>query len=380
MSNRIMVGCDLHDASMLLKVAQRNAVPEKLLFPNTREGRDQMIADLHRRAVAAGNVQIVFLYEACNLGFSLYDELTAAGIICHVVAPTRVATAPQERRNKTDEKDAQRLFELLRGHVLAGNALPNIWVPPPEVRDDRELLRARMDVAEKLRVVRNQIRALFKRNTMAIAQEGRKSDGVEFHGFLYNLVERPSPLRDGTRTTLVSLLRQVEFLEDEKDRLDKAIKQLGRQERHETAVKELRKLGGVGVLTALLFLAELGDPLRFRNRRQLAAYVGLAPSANESGERSDCKGHITRQGSARLRALLCQAVWARTRCVEQWRAKYQRRALLMPNRKKVIVVGLMRILAIEMWHVAKDLRQGLLPAAIPDKTKQSNRKTKNLVR
>jgi transposase len=46
----------------------------------------------------------------------------------------------------------------------------------------------------------------------------------------------------------------------------------------------------------MVFLTEIGDLNRFANRRQLAAYLGLAPAAFESGDRDDRKGRITRQG------------------------------------------------------------------------------------
>ena len=61
----------------------------------------------------------------------------------------RLPKTPKDRKNKTDEKDAMKLLELLRGHVLAGNDLPDVWVPDPETRDDREIVRARLDAREK---------------------------------------------------------------------------------------------------------------------------------------------------------------------------------------------------------------------------------------
>ena len=80
------------------------------------------------------------------------------------MAPTRIARSPRQKSQKTDEKDAQQLLELLRAHVLAGNELPTVWIPDPTTRDDRELVRTRIDVAEKITVVKAQIQSLLKRN------------------------------------------------------------------------------------------------------------------------------------------------------------------------------------------------------------------------
>ena len=63
----------------------------------------------------------------------------------------------------------------------------------------------------------------------------------------------------------------------------------------------------------MVFLTEMGDLSRFSNRKQIGAYLGLVPASNESGEGQERKGHITRQGSPRVRKMLCQATWSRVR-------------------------------------------------------------------
>jgi transposase len=89
-----------------------------------------------------------------------------------------------------------------------------------------------------------------------------------------------SPLQAGTRQTLASLLGQLDFLEKEQERLDEVVAALADTPRYRDAVQELARLSGVGLLTALVFLSEMGDLTRFANRRQVAAYLGLAPSCS----------------------------------------------------------------------------------------------------
>ena len=103
----IMIGCDLHDKTMLLKIAEGRKEPETRSVKNTAAGRKAMIHDLKKRAVAASGARIVFAYEASGQGFGLYDELTDAGIECHVLAPTKIARSQRQASQKTDEKDAQ---------------------------------------------------------------------------------------------------------------------------------------------------------------------------------------------------------------------------------------------------------------------------------
>ena len=115
-------------------------------------------------AAERGSKQIVFAYEAGGRGFGLYDRLREVGIECHVLAPTHLPRTPHSRRNETDDKDAQMMLDELRAHLLAGRKLPTVWVPDPETRCDRELVRGRLELAEARTRMKNQIQSLLKRN------------------------------------------------------------------------------------------------------------------------------------------------------------------------------------------------------------------------
>lgn len=352
MNQVIMIGCDLHDKMMLLKIAVGRGEPETRSVRNTRAGRAKMIELLQERARAADAARIVFAYEASGQGFGLYDELTDSGIECYVLAPTRIARSQRGKSQKTDEKDAQAILELVRGHVLAGNDLPMVWIPDPTTRDDRELVRMRLDVAEKMTMTKSQIQCLLKR--CGVRREAATGKGWTrlFRSWLKHSLSESgeSPLGASTRLALASLLRQLDFLEEEERKLNEDVDRLAATPRWGAAVEELTSLCGVGTLTALVFLTELGDLGRFANRRQLAAYLGLAPRSHESGDVKDRKGHITRQGPSRVRKLLCQATWARVRYDAEEQKAYGRLVARNPKQKKIAVVASMRRLAVRMWH------------------------------
>ena len=349
----IMIGCDLHDKTMLFKIGEGRSKPETQSVKNTPSARAKMIEGLKKRA--AGGARILFAYEASGLGFGLYDELTDAGIECYVLAPTKIARSQRHASQKTDEKDAQQLLELLRAHVLAGNELPTVWVPDTTTRDDRELVRMRLDVSEKITAVKAQIQSLLKRNHVAREKGlGKGWTRLFRHWLRCELCESAnSPLKVNCRSTLASLLRQLTFLEEEERRLDELVHALAGELRYAGACEEMRTLCGVGLLTAMVFLTELGDLSRFANRRQLAAYLGLVPRSFESGDADDRKGHITHQGSKRVRKTLCQATWARVRWDEEEQEAYYRIVKKNPKKKKIAVVASMRRLAIRMWHRGK---------------------------
>lgn len=354
----IMAGCDHHDKDNLLLVAADARDPEKRSYRNTQEGRVKMIRDLKRRQADTGAKSILFAYEASSLGFGLYDELTEAGITCFVLAPTKMLRSPKRRKDKTDERDARDILGALRAHVLAGNELPDVWVPDPGTRSDRALVRMRLNLAEKLATTKNQVQALLKLRGLKKPASVGGSWTEKFHRWLLELATDPdSPLIPSERLALASLLRQIRNDLEEIQELERNIAELAAQPRYAAPVRALCSELGVGLLTAMVFLTEMGDLSRFKNRRQIGAYLGLVPAKWESGEQDDRKGHITHQGPARVRKVLNQAVWTRMAHHQPTRdffADLEKRA---PKRKKIHVVGQMRKLAILLWHLGQEAQR-----------------------
>ena len=353
----IMVACDLHDETMLLKIAAGRGKADKRTFQNSPSGRKAMLAELKSRSKAAGRAKVVFAYEASALGFGLHDEITAAGLECHVLAPTRIARSPRQRRSKCDEKDADRILELLRGYVLAGNDLPSVWIPDRETRDDREIVRARLSLTKKLTALKTQTRTLLKRCAVEQPSSLDKHWTNRFHAWLQGLAGPRSTLAYGARVALGTLLRQMDTVEKEIDTLDKEIQGMAETARYAMPAHKMTEEPGVGLFTAMVFLTEMGDMSRFSNRKRVGSYLGLSPASHDTGEGSDRKGHITHQGSWRVRRALCQASWVRVRYDPGEGAFYKRLVKRNPKRKKTALVACMRRLAVRLWHIGLEEQQ-----------------------
>lgn len=358
MEKVIMVACDLHDKTMALRIAVDREISERMQVENSASGRTRLLEKLQARARTIGAGRIILAYEASGLGYVWHDELKAAGIECVVLAPSKLQRSPQQRKRKHDDADASLILDVLRGHVLAGTPLPAVTVPSPQLRDDRELTRSRLDLGNKLSQAKTQIRCLLKRCGI-IRPQAVKAGWSKVHTtWLKALSECDGSMEYGARTVLASLVRQMEFLEEELKTADRSLTELAEQPRYGAVVRALRTLKGVGPLVALVYLTELGDLSRFKNRKQIGAYLGLAPSSAESGEANDRKGHITRQGPERVRAMLCQAVWNRIRFDPQERIFYERLVARNPKHKKIAVVACMRRLGVRMRHEALRALQG----------------------
>ncbi|MHA1939616.1 MAG: transposase [Candidatus Thorarchaeota archaeon] len=199
--------------------------------------------------------------------------------------------------------------------------------------------------------VKVQIHTLLKKFGIQKPEELNNWTKV-FRGWLTEVSEK---MGLGFQTNMSSLMRQLEFLEKEQYKLRRAILALSAQERYRDQCEELLKIRGVGLITAMTFLTEIGDVERFSNRRQVGAFMGLVPSSFESGEINDRKGRITRDGPYRIRSVLNQALWIHLKYHGEEKATYERIVAKNPKRKKKAVVACMRRLGIRMWHTAMDV-------------------------
>ena len=354
MQKYMMVGADVHADSVLIKWCVGRGETNKRTFRPGNNGHQNMIQMIKKVAEQAGVEHIAFAYEACCMGFGLYDDVTDAGIECYVLAPTKIARSPKHRRSKCDEKDAQRILELLRGHLLAGNELPSVWVPDHQTRSDRAIVRRRIQVGQERTRVKSQIQMTLKRAHLRRPKNTGKGWTIAYRGWLGRLSDSSEGLLPlGEALALESLLRQLQWIERELEVQDHNVEVLSGHERYAEPCAKVMEIKGVGLITAMVFLTEIGDMSRFSNRRQIGAYFGLVPSSNETGDDADRKGHITKQGPWRVRLVLSQASWMR--CGVD--SAYGRIVGRNPKKKKIALVALMRRLGILMWHVALDAQQ-----------------------
>jgi len=367
MSQVTIVGCDLHDRSMLIRTAIGKKEPEQKSFVNDFEGRSKMIEYLIQFAQKHHSARIVFVYEASGQGYGLYDLLSMQGIECYVLSPTHLPKTAKSKKNKTDAKDAQMLLEQVRGYVLAGNKLPIVWTPPQALRDDRELVRARLETAEASTRVKLKILAMLKRYNRSLPVWFQKNRSWTKR-FVAWLREEAEGLVKTVMPVLQSLIERFETFRSQITTLDRHIRHLSKTPRYQAAADKLFKMSGVGPLTAMVFLTEMGDLGRFSNRREVAAYLGLCPSSHESGEANDRKGHITRQGPSRLRKVLCQAAWAAVRHDAKQRATWERIKGDKKGRGKKAIVAIMRRMAICMWHEALSMGVDVSLTQVPHPT------------
>jgi len=276
------VGIDLHRMTVVL--AAVNDAGEAM-NPITIPCSDT--ATIVNTVTALGAFRAVI--EACGTYRWLYDLLRPHGTVL-LAHPMRLRAMIQ-RRTKTDKLDAQLLANLLRI-----NQIPLAYIPPEPYQQLRDLTRCRARLGRGLAEVKIQLRALLARqNRDSPYKTPFGPRGLSwFRGQTFGPVE--NMVRDELLERFRHYARQMTLFDKRLEEASQAFPE----------VECLIDIHGIGLYSALLIVAELGEVERFRTAKQIGAYSGLTSRVHQSG--GHCyQGSITRQGSPWLRWVLVQA-------------------------------------------------------------------------
>ncbi len=290
-TERTSVGLDVHARSVA--AAAIDGVTGELfqskLTPSYEHIRS-WVADL------PGPVAVA--YEAGPTGFGLYRSLTAAGIRCEVVAPSKLQR-PAGDRVKTDAKDALHLARLVRLDEITPVAIPTV-----DQEAARDLVRAREDARGDLMRARHRLSKLLLRHGI-VYNGGDAWTGK--HDTWLRREALPQLTSNTTRLAFDSDYEAVLAVKARRDRLDTAIEEMAADSEFTPVVRRLGCLRGVGTLTGFALAVEIGDWHRFTGA-SIGAFVGLTPSEHSSGS-SRSQGPITKTGNGHARRLLVEAAW-----------------------------------------------------------------------
>lgn len=348
MSTILFTGIDDHEESIAVKMAKGKEKTEYRGFKKTEKGMRQFHEWVEKKREVGMSVYAG--YEAGPCGPGLARLLESWGWECAIIAPHSLKHSRKSRSQKCDSKDAELILDALRGHVLAGSKLSRCWLPDEQQRDDRELERYRIGLGEQISQVKNRINGLCRRYGYR-RPANIKSPWTRAHiTWLRQIIEQ---LYTYAGKSLAWELDNLVYLKKQQQEIDREIKDLSQEIRYRKMINALVQEHGVGILTAMVITAELGDFNRFSNRQQVGAYVGLVPSQHDTGKTTR-KGRITRCGPWRIRKVLNQAAWS---IVKSKRGKEYMWYLQARERigTKKAIVGMMRKLAIRLWHIGTEV-------------------------
>jgi transposase len=320
-----------------------------------------------------GPVQVVSIHEAGLDGFWVHRMLETNGVESHVVDAASIAVDRRSRRVKTDRIDVEKLLRTLMGWARGERQICSMVRPPsPADEDERRLTRERGTlVTERTRHV-NRIKGLlatqgvFGFEPLRKNRRQRLEELQQWNGLPLPPRLKAELVRELDRLELV--MSQLAALEAERDRALQARRTVvgnttkapsSATTSADQAGSQMLRLRGIGpeIASALSLEAFYRD---FNNRREVAAYSGLAPSPWKSGG-IDVEQGISKAGNARLRNTMIQLAWLWVRhqpgsALSRW--FHERVGDKRGKIKRVAIVAVARKLLVALWRY---VTQGVVP-------------------
>lgn len=271
--------------------------------------------------------------ESGSLTHWLTKGLRNAGFHVTPMESRKMAAILATVINKTDQNDARGIAEALR----AGHYKECVH-RSDDAMEVRTVLHARSTLVRERTHLTSSIKGHLKVYGIKLGAGRRK-------GFSQEVEEAIESRSEHVKVALRSLLKCLEVLDREIAELDKCVKSIAKNDED---IRILKTIDGIGDITALAYKAELDDPKRFLNSRDVGAYIGLTPRQYSSGEVHK-QGRISKQGSKEVRHLLVEAANViLTRCKVWSSLKAFGMRLMKKKGKKKAEVAVARKLAVIM--------------------------------
>jgi transposase len=306
-----------------------------------------------------GPVRVMIIQEAGLDGFWIHRLLIDSGIESYVVDAASIAVDRRHRRVKTDAIDGETLLRTLMAWARGERGVCSmIRVPSPQEEDHRRLTRERGTLLKERIQHTNRIQGLLS------GQGIRDYDPLGRDRF-----DRLEALRTGDGHRLPPMLKME--IRRELDRIELVTTQLASVERARDALVRTQTMGRENPAALLIKLKGIGAEFAsliwlealfrgFGNRRQIAAYAGLAPSPWQSGSIDRDQG-ISKAGNRRLRHTMIELAWFWLRhqpdsALSRW---FQARVGARKGRiRRIAIVALARKLLVALWRY---VTQGIVP-------------------
>lgn len=300
---------------------------------------------VRRFATQFGGQQLEVALEATTGWRFVVEELQAAGAQVHLAEPAETAARRgTKKRAKTDRADARHLRELL----MVGR-LPESWIPPEHLLDLRARVRLRHTLVDQRREWQQRIQAVLyhhgipPRSWLLGAQARAWLEGLDLAVVAREQITTALAMADAVDAQLIPLDEQLRAY---------ARRQLG--------CRALMRHYGIGPLTSVTVLAELGDTRRFSSSREAVRYAGMDITVHQSDARR-APGRLSRQGPPALRWALFEAAQCARRPASPDHDYYRQTAARLGGNRACLAIA--RKLLKRSYHTLRELGEEALQPA-----------------
>jgi transposase len=328
----------------------RAQITAEWLDTSTGELSRSRIAPAHRAGVRRfvdrfRGRELEVALEATTGWRFVVEELRRVGAVVHLAEPAETsARRGNKKRAKNDRADARHLRELL----MAGR-LPESWIPPAHILDLRARVRLRHTLSAQRGEWQQRIQAVLYHHGCPQRRNLLTGEGRSW------LAAQPLPACAGEQVTVA--LAMIGALDLQLAPLNRELRAYARRQ---PGCRALMRHFGIGELTAVTILAELGDAGRFSSSREAVRYAGMDVTVHQSDQRR-APGHLSRQGPPALRWALFEAAQSAARAGSPDRDYYTQAAERLGANRACLSVA--RKLLKRSYHTLRELGEEALQPA-----------------
>lgn len=291
-SFQLYAGIDLHKNKWVITVRTKESYITTFVIPPSAE---ILLRTFHHKWPGA---KIKAVYEAGCFGYTIAEFLIDHGVETMIVAPHRVPIA-SGNFVKTDKIDSKRLAT-----ELANGSLQSIYLRNQEELYERNLIRKRLQLVKRRKQLQVQLKADLLFYNIPVSIDLNKYISKKSIQVLRDLNCRSSYINN----LFTIYIDEYERVKNSINQIDKWLVDISQSSRHRKKFDLLRTVPGIGRLTAITILLEIGDIKRFSSAEKFSSYLGLTPSEYSSGDKIR-KGSLSGMGHIQLRSLLIECSW-----------------------------------------------------------------------
>jgi len=195
--------------------------------------------------------------------------------------------------------------------MLRAQVLKPIYIPSEHIEADRDLLRQRNRSVKDLTRVKNRVKSILMTKGIDIPEVYAKGSQVWSKRFLTWLKQVDMGI-DEFKSVLLNFIEHGEFLRVQVLKLNRQVRALSKADRYSPNPQLVFSIPGIGLITGMTLLTELGPIERFAHLDQLCSYVGLIPTMHNSGNKVSV-GEMTHRGRKVLKVMVIEASWMAVR-------------------------------------------------------------------
>ena len=320
---KVFVGLDVHKKSWSVTI-----IVEGIEHKTFNQPPDpQVLSDYLNRMFPNGEYSSA--YEAGYCGYSIHRVLNELGINNQVINASDIPTSQKDTLGKTDRVDSRKIARALEKEMVHG-----IHVFDRDLEELRSLNRTRMNLGKDFRRSKNRIKSfLYYFGIILPPQFDNNHWSRDFEVWLEGIDMDTNGGKDALDQLLTTYRYFRQQMLDIGSQLRKCIR------KHDRELYDLlQTIPGVGPLTAITLITELGDIKRFHHINHLASFVGLIPRIKQSGE-SERVGDLTFRCNHYLRTMIVEASWTAIRMDPVMMQYYQQKRVNSISQKAIIKVA-----------------------------------------